>query len=169
MKRLFIVQSVLAVVLLFLVAVQGARVLERHFGLRFKLGGPGSATLRESTLSYLERLRGRVSATYFASARRTMPSSMKAVEDAVRRLLERLKRAAPEKFDYRVLDPGLDPKSGEGTTDVRPGGSIDVKVAYASGRSASPVKVRKVLRDESSEEAVWSSLSLAHDQHPDAL
>ncbi|HVR74189.1 MAG TPA: Gldg family protein [Planctomycetota bacterium] len=169
MKRLFILQSVLAVVLLFLVAVQGARVVERHFPLRFKLGGPGSATLRESTLSYLKGLRGRVSATYFVSARRTMPSSMKAVEDEVRRLLERMKRAAPEKFDYRVLDPELDPGSGEAATDVRPGGKVDVKVAYASGRGASPVKIRKVLRDESSEEAVWSSLSLAHDQHPDAL
>jgi hypothetical protein len=72
MKRLFILQSVLAVILLFFVAVYGARVFERHFALRFKLGGPGSATLRKSTLSYLESLRGRVSATYFASARRTI-------------------------------------------------------------------------------------------------
>lgn len=154
MKRLFAFQSVLAVPLLFFVAVYGARVFEKHFRTRVQLGGQASTTLKKRTLAYVRDLRGRVSLTYFVSARSAMPSSMASVENAVRAFLEELKRAAPARIDYRVLDPGLDAENGS---------------SYASASGASPIKVRKVLRDESSEETVWSSLSLAHDQHRDAL
>ncbi|MBI4603016.1 MAG: Gldg family protein [Planctomycetes bacterium] len=160
-KALFLVHAVTAVVLLFLVAVYGSRVVESHLAARVKLGGPGSTGLKASTVSYLGSLRGRVTLTYFVSARKAMPSSMKGVEDAVRSLLEEVRRAAPEAVDVRVIDPAFD-------REQRANGE-DVVGEYASGKSASPVKVRKVLRDESSEESVWSSLSIAHEQLPDAL
>jgi hypothetical protein len=154
MKRLFAIEAAVAVVLLFLVAVEGSRLIERHSGARVALGRSARAGLGPDTREYLEDLRGHLSMTYFVSARSSMPSSMKGIEDAVRELLGRFKEAAPGRIEIRVLDPGLDLERG---------------ASYASGKSASPIKVRKVLEDESSEEAVWSSLAISHDRDPDVL
>jgi hypothetical protein len=154
MKRLFAIEAALAVILLFLVAVQGSRFIESHSGARLALARAARTGLKPGTIEYLRSLRGHVAMAYFVSARQSMPSSMKGIEDAVRAVLERFKEAAPERIDIRVLDPGLDQGRG---------------ASYASGKGASPIKVRKVLQDESSEEAVWSSLAVSHDRDPDVL
>ena len=175
-KRLLGLQTTLAVALLFLVAVQSSRVIDRHWGGRLRLGGPGSTGLKSSTTAYLEALRGRATLTYFVSSRREMPTHLKSVEDEVGRLLARVKSAAGEKIDIRRIDPDAPQDPG----NVPPSEKVDSRAAdsdsrrppghdYASAKSVSPIKVRKVLRDESSEVAVWSSLALAHDQSEDGL
>jgi len=154
MKRLFAAEAALAVLLLFLVAVQGSRLIESHSGASLALARTARTTLGPETLDYLRGLQGRLSMTYFVSSRSSMPSSMKGVEDAARALLARFKEAAPDRIDFRVLDPTLDKERG---------------VSYAAGKRASPIKVRRVLADESSEQAVWSSLALSEDTYPDVL
>lgn len=153
-KRLLAVLAAFAVVLLFFVAVFLARVIDRHQGARLRLGGAEPAGLASSTQAYLRDLRGRITLTYFVTARRAMPSSMKGVEDAVTRMLRAWKEAAPDRVDYRVIDPDASPEHG---------------AAYASSKAVSPIKLRRVLQDESSETTVWSSLALAHDQHQDGF
>ena len=175
-RRIFGVQAAFAVVLLFFVAVQASRVVDRHWGARLRLGGAGPAALKPATLAYLGALRGRVTLTYFVSSRSAMPSSLKTVEDEVVGLLQRLRNYVPEKLDIRVLDPdapqdpGNEPvpeKNDSRQSDPdskRPPGND-----YASAKAVSPIKVRRVLADESSEAIVWSSLTLAHDQQQDGL
>jgi len=41
--------------------------------------------------------------------------------------------------------------------------------AYASSKAVSPVKLRQVVQDESSEAVVWSSLAIAHDRNQDGF
>jgi hypothetical protein len=155
------VQSAAAVGLLLLVAFQVHRLLSARLGLKLNLGGRDIAALKPETAAFLAAGRERITLTYFVSSRETMPSSMKGVEEAVRALLRALKAQAPHRLDYRVIDPGLEPKLDDE--------KMTVAEAYASSRSASPLKVRKVLRDESSEEGIWSSLAIAHGRFSDAL
>ena len=154
MKRLFAAEAALAVLLLFLVAVQVSRLIESHSGASLALARTARTSLGPETREYLRGVQGRVSMTYFVSARSSMPSSMKGIEDGVRALLERFEAAAPDRLDFRVLDPTLDKERG---------------VSYAAGKRASPIKVRRVLADESSEQAVWSSLAISEDAYPDVL
>ena len=153
MRRAVAIETAVAVLLLFFVAVYASRLVHRVVGLELALGNRTSSGLRATTRSTLAGLEGRVSLTYFVSGRRTMPSHMQGTEDAVRSLLGRIRSAAPERVDVRVIDPELDP-----------GGP-----SYAARMRVSPVKVRKVLRDESSEQAVWSSLAIAHGRYPEAV
>jgi ABC-type uncharacterized transport system involved in gliding motility auxiliary subunit len=161
MKKLLVLQTGLAALLFFLTAVQAARVVSVHFGWKISPGGRNIAALKPTTVEYLAQLRGRVSLTYFVSSRKDMPSSMQRVEGEVRALLSALKTEAPEQLDFRVIDPAAD--AGEESARVPPGD------AYASRKSASPMKLRRVLQDASGEQAVWSSLAIAHEQHRDAL
>src|SRR5688572_6713769 len=154
MKRLFAAEAALAVLLLFLVAVQVSRLIESHSGASLALSRTARTALGPETREYLRGVQGRVSMTYFVSARSSMPSSMKGIEDGVRALLARFKEAAPDRLDFRVLDPTLDKERG---------------VSYAAGKRASPIKLRRVLADESSEQAVWSSLAISEDAYPDVL
>ncbi len=153
-RRLFILQSVLAVLLLLLVAVFAHGVLGNHLRLKFNLGGRDITDLRPETLTFLQAGDSGISLDYFVSDRSQMPSAMRGVEEAVRSLLQAFKEAAPERVDYRVIDPDVDP---------------NYAVGLASGRGASPVKVRRVKQDADAEESVWSSLSIAHGQHRPSL
>ncbi|MFN0059093.1 MAG: Gldg family protein [Planctomycetota bacterium] len=154
MRRLFAVQAILAVALLFLVAIYGARVLDHRFATRVALGATTRTELKRETLAYLRGLRGRIVLTYFASARGAMPSALKGVEREVRTLLTAFKNAAPDRIDVRVVDPAFAAPHG---------------AAYAARKRAAPVSVRKIMRDESGAAAVWSALVVAHEQFPEAL
>ena len=155
MKRVFVLQSVVAIGLLFLVAIFASRAADRYLDVDFELGARDIATLRPETLDYLSEIKGRVCLTYFVSSRKSMPSSMRSVESAVVSILQAMQSAAPEHLDYRILDPDLDPDNGP---------------TYAARRHrVSPVKLRRVLGDAAAEQAVWSSLVVTWDQFPDTL
>ncbi len=155
MKRVLVLQGMAAIVLLFLVAIFVSRAADRYLDVTLELGARDIASLRPETLSYLSGIKGRVSLTYFVSSRKSMPSSMKGVEQAVVSILEAMQSEAPAHLDYRVLDPDLDPHNGP---------------AYAASRHrVSPVKLRSVLEDTAAEQAVWSSLVVTYDQFPEAL
>jgi hypothetical protein len=176
-RRIFLLQAAIAVLLLFAVAVQASRVIERHVNARWQLVGSSQGGLKSSTRTWLASLSGHVSLTYFVSARSGMPSSMKGVEDEVTRLLDALRRAAPGAIDCRIVDPTLPQDSRfEPSREAPAGGARRSEpppppgTEYASSsRGASPVKARTVLADESNEVAVWSSLVLSHDQFTDGL
>lgn len=151
-KRLLVLGTLASVALLFLVAAYAVRILRREIAPGIGMGRD-IALLRPETVRFLERLETPVSLTYFVSAPRSMPHPLKGVGPQVESLLGALKRRAPAMLDYRVIDPESDP----------------LGAAYASQKGASPVKVRKVLRDESAEQPVWSSLVIAQGRHRDAL
>jgi hypothetical protein len=144
-KRWFALHATLAAVLSFVAAVLLSRAVDQRVRPPVRLSQP--------TLQRLEAIRGQVLVTYFASGRDAMPSSMKDVADGVQAVLAAMKAAAPDRIGWRVIDPDADP----------------LGPAYAAKHGASPVRVRRVLEDESSEAAVWSSLVLAWERHPDGL
>src|SRR5262249_20102763 len=157
-----------------------ARWVERHADVGLALAAGQSTGLQASTQAYFGALDGRMTMTYFVSSRRAMPSGERAVEDAVVALLSRIKAAAPQKVDIRVLDPDVAPDPGAepaaaaagpepgnpaGPAPGNPFGRREPRRftgrEYAASRGASPVEVRKVLHDESGEVAMWSSLVIA--------
>ncbi|MBI4585999.1 MAG: Gldg family protein [Planctomycetes bacterium] len=154
MKRFLLLQIVALAALLPLTGFLAVRAARHFREARLSLGGRDFARLKPETAGLLARLKGRVTLTYFVSAREKLPSAMVDIEPAVRSLLEAMKRAAPEHVDVRVIDPEVDPKIGPN---------------YAAGKRASPVNVRKVLQDESAQEGIWSSLAIAQDRCRDTL
>lgn len=176
-RRVGLVLGASACVLLVLVAAYAARLVAAGTGARWRLDEAGANGLRPATLAYLEGAEGRLGLTYFVSSRRAMPSSLQRVEAEVMRLLLALKAAAPGKLDYRILDPDLapdpalepplpPPPAGEEERAAKP---VARAVSYASSHAASPVKVRRIVQDASSETAVWSSLVLSHADRPEGL
>ena len=154
MKRRFLLQSTLVFFLLLCVVVYAGRILRFSGGWKLDLGGGAITTLSPETTAFLERLDGNLVITFFVSSREKMPSHLKEVEEAVRSLLTALKERAPERVDYRVIDPE---RSGA------PG------IVYAARKKASSFSVRRVLQDEHGEQNIWSSLILAYGDHPEVL
>ena len=146
MKRRFLLQIALAFALLLGVAAYAGRLLNLTGLWALDLAGHDIATLDATTIDYLKSLDAPLAITYFATAREELPSHLKAVEPQVRRLLAALRDEAPDRIDYRVIDPDQSGRAGSG---------------YAARKKASAFSVRKVLRDEHAEQKIWSSLVLS--------
>ena len=155
LKRRFYAYLSFAFALFIATAVLSNRmVLERASWLQVDLAGGEPGSLGVDTADFLRRLDRRLSVTFFVSAKDRMPSHLKNVEVQVVRLLLALRALAPGKIEYRVLDPSLDEPHG---------------VVYAARKKASPVTVKRVVHDQTSEQTVWSSLVLALEGHREVL
>ena len=156
MKSRFLLQTIAAFVLLLTAVVYCGRLVGLGLeGGELDLAGHSTTSLSAETRRFFaDELERNLAITYLVSSRHDMPSHFKGVETQVRSLLEVLRRLAPDRVDYRVIDPQV---------------SGDVGAAYAARRKVSPVSVRRVLRDEHDEKKIWSSLVLAYQGHPDIL
>ena len=150
-EHVFLIQTSLIFVLLLALIVQTGRLLGDWGMGRFDLVGSDTATLSADTETYLSNLDTPLSLTYFATPRQTMPAHLKGVEKPIHDFLSRLKSIAPNRIDYRVIDPDL---SG---------------ASYASRKKASPFTVRNIERDEQTEQTVWSSLVVGYGSYPEIL
>jgi hypothetical protein len=155
-KSRFLLQTIAAFVLLLTAVVYCGRLVGLGLeGGELDLAGHSTTSLSAETRRFFaDELERNLAITYLVSSRHDMPSHFKGVETQVRSLLEVLRRLAPDRVDYRVIDPQV---------------SGDVGAAYAARRKVSPVSVRRVLRDEHDEKKIWSSLVLAYQGHPDIL
>ena len=154
MRRGFLWQGGLCFVLLLGIVVYAGRLIPRGGAFVLDLSGSSTATLSEGTRTFLERLDRRLTLTLFISPRGRMPSRLKNVEAEVTGLLEALRDAAPERVEFRVIDPTMSGAEG---------------MRYAAARRVSPLRVRDVAQDEHSETEVWSSLVLALEGFPEVL
>nr|ADI22843.1 hypothetical protein [uncultured nuHF2 cluster bacterium HF0500_31B05] len=155
LKRRFYAYIFLAFVLFLATAVVSNRMaLEHTSWLQMDLAGSEPGNLDLDTERFLGRLDRPLAVTFFVSAKDRMPSHLKNVEAYVVRLLRALRAHAPQNIEYRVLDPDLDAPHG---------------IAYAARRKASPITVKRVVHDETSEQTVWSSLVLALEGHQEVL
>ena len=155
MKRRFYAYVLFAFVLLLAAAVLSTRMAQEHASwLLVDLAGGEPGSLGPDTRDFLHRVDRRLSLTFFVSAKDRMPSHLKNVEAQVVRLLRAMRAEAPDRIEYRVLDPGLGEPHG---------------IVYAARKKVSPVTVRRVVHDETAEQTVWSSLVLALEGHPEVL
>ncbi len=154
MKIRFLLHTALCFVLLLLIAVYAGRLLRHTGGWQVDLGGREASTLSAATLDFVHQLEGNLAITFFVSAREDMPSHLKEVEPSVRALLQALRAEAPGRIDFRILDPDLSGAAG---------------AAYAARKKASSIQVRRVLRDQHSQQRIWSSLILAREGRPEVL
>lgn len=113
-----------------------------------------SATLSAPLRSWLQAQTTPLSATLFMSADERLPAHLKAVGSSTRQLLSAMQEAAGNRMRTRVVDPDL---------------SGDEGAAYAARARVSPVRVRKILDDRTSETTIWSSLVLSRAGHADVL
>ena len=134
-------------------AVNVAHHYQRGGDLRGELGRLRLTRLAPETLARLESLEARVLVTYYVSAPDRMPSSMRRMERQVGDLLEAMHAAAPERFDFQIVDP-------DSQRDL---------VAFAARRRISPFRVREVAHDSWDERTVWSALSISYGAHPEAI
>ena len=156
MKRGETIGFALFVVLALAVAALGTRVagrLERGGAWEVELNREKTTTLKPATRAKLAELNEMVLVTFAVSPPERMPSDRKDLERRVVDLLEAMRRAAPERFDYLVIDPD----------------SNSELVGFASRRRFSPQRVRTVLGDSWSEREIWSSLSIAYGARPEAV
>ncbi|MEE2725430.1 MAG: Gldg family protein [Candidatus Latescibacterota bacterium] len=152
MRRQFLLQTLLACILLLGIAAYSGRLVRLYD--TWSVGQADIAQLSAETQTYLRSMREPLDITYFATRAERMPSHLKETERQVRRLLEALKDAAPDKIEVRVIDPDASGVAG---------------IAYAARRKASSFSVRRVLHDEQSEQKIWSSLVLKPAGRPDVL
>ena len=150
----FVAQSLVAFLLSLAVVVYASRLLGSVSWFDVDLAGRSSDTLPAKLRSILEQTDRRLSLTYFVSHRREMPSHFVDVEASVRRTLEAVRRVAPSRVDYRVIDPHI---------------SGPAAIAYAARKKVSPISVRRVDRDEHAENKIWSSLLVAYEGYPEFL
>ena len=154
MKRHFLLQIALAFALLLGIVAYASRLLNLTGSWTLDLAGDDIATLAPATERYLRSLDTPLSITYFATAREHMPAHLKDLEPQVRRLLSALRERAPDRIDYRVIDPDQSGRAG---------------IGYAASKKASSFSVRRVLHDEHSEQKIWSSLVIARANAPAVL
>ncbi len=130
-------------VFLFLLALvfYTGRILENQSTGRLYL----TATFSDDSQAFYTELELPLSLTYISK-------HLKRVKTPVQNLLARLEALAPDRIDYRIVDP--DSESGR---------------AYAIKKKAAPFHVRDIQSDEYSEQAVWSSLVIAYGDHPEIL
>jgi hypothetical protein len=146
LKRRFLLQAALALLLLLVVVLQAGRLLSLWGGWTIDLGNNPEQTLSPATVAFCRSLDQPLAITYFGTLNERQPAHLKGVEGTLRTLLAAIEREAPGKVQWRVVDPGLSGTAG---------------AEYAARHRVAPVKVRRVVRDETSEQAVWSSLVLA--------
>ena len=154
MKRHFLLQIALAFALLLGIVAYAGRFLHLTGSWTLDLAGDDIATLAPATEHYLRSLDTPLSITYFATARENMPAHLKELEPQVRQLLSALRERAPDRIDYRVIDPDQSGRAG---------------IGYAASKKASSFSVRRVLHDEHSEQKIWSSLVIARANAPAVL
>ncbi|MFH1570881.1 MAG: Gldg family protein [Gemmatimonadota bacterium] len=154
MRRSFLLQSALAFALVLAAVVGLGRLVGQAGPLAVDLGGRAPFSLSPATRDYLAPLDRRLSLTLFVSPREQMPPRLKDVEAGVRQLLKALQEEAPDRVEYRVLDPTASGAAG---------------AQYAARRKVSPVRVSQVERDERAEAEVWSSLVVSLEGYPDVL
>ena len=154
MKRHFLLQIALAFALLLGIVAYAGRLLNLTGSWTLDLAGDDIATLAPATEHYLRSLDTPLSITYFATAREHMPAHLKDLEPQVRQLLSALRERAPDRIDYRVIDPDQSGRAG---------------IGYAASKKASSFSVRRVLHDEHSEQKIWSSLVIARANAPAVL
>lgn len=152
MKRAFLLEALIAFVLLLGIAVYAGRLV-RLAGpsLRIDLAGRDPATLPPELERLLRGLEGDLDATLFVSARERLPADLKDVEETTGALLWRMAAAGGRRFSFRVIDPDLSGAAG---------------ARYAASRRVSPVRVRRVVADAESQAEIWSSLVLARQGRP---
>lgn len=134
-------------------ATRVAGQLERGGAWRLELSSTPTATLSDATRDRLAALEEKVLVTYAVSDEAAMPSAFKRLERSVVDLLESMRRVAPERFDYLILDPETAPELAD----------------FAARRRLSPRRVRTVQGDAWTETEVWSSLSIAYGARPAAI
>ena len=154
MKRRFLLQVTLAFALLLGVVAYAGRLLNLTGDWAIDLAGNDIATLAPSSKNYLKGLKSPLSISYFATAREQLPPHFKEVEPQVRRLLASLRAQAPDRIDYRVIDPNQNGRVG---------------IGYAARKKVSSFSVRRVLQDQHSEQKIWSSLVLIREGAPEVL
>ena len=154
MKRHFLLQIALAFALLLGIVAYASRLLNLTGSWTLDLARDDIATLAPATEHYLRSLETPLSIIYFATARENMPAHLKELEPQVRRLLSALRDQAPDRIDYRVINPDQSGRAG---------------IGYAASKKASSFSVRRVLHDEHSEQKIWSSLVIARTNAPEVL
>gem|GEM_PF-503900 len=134
-------------------AVIAAVAVAAHFReSRVELGRAQLTSLTPELQQRLSSLDDRLFLTYYVSARETMPSHMRRVEQDVTDLLAAMERFAPERVQYQIVDP-----------DGAGGGAGDEElVAFAARRKVAPFRVRHVSRDSFTEQEIWSTITLTH-------
>lgn len=136
-----------------LAAVAAVRVARHASGARAELGRLKLAAVDGPTQAKLAALADRVQVNYYVSRRDALPSHMRSIEQRVRDVCEALRAAAPERFDFQIVDPGSHPDFER----------------FAAKRKASPVRVRSIERDNYSERTVWSTLTISYGAHAPAV
>ena len=156
MKRRDALLLTLLALLAFGVAVQAARVADRHQvggAWRAELGRHKRTEVEPRMRARLEGLADRLVFTYYVSARSAMPSAMKRVEGDVVDLLEAFRDVAPDRVRVHIVDPETDPE----------------QQGYASNRRITPFRVRDVTHDAWSERLVWSTLTMSYGAGAEAV
>lgn len=151
-EHIFIAQAALLFVLSLALVVQIGRLFSDVRWVRLDLTGRDTGTLSPQTRAYLKTLSEPLSITYFATPKRALPAHLKSLENEVHALLSAIKAQAPDKIDFRIIDPDLSDQIGQ---------------HYAARKRVAPFSVRDILRDEHSERKVWSSLVLAYGDQPE--
>jgi hypothetical protein len=139
-------------VMMLLIAGYAVRVASMHELPRLELGRVKVMQLEPAAREALASLRHDVLITYYVSASRHMPSSMRRLERDVTDLLGVMKRAAAGRLDYQIIDPESQPDA----------------VRHAAHQRIAPFRVRSIARDSYSEKTVWSSLHIAYGGHEPA-
>ena len=151
----FLLQSLVAFLLLLAIAVYVARLAAPLSRLSVDLGGRSVDVVPEPLQRLLVDAAPRhLALTYFVSHRDDMPSHFKGVEERVRRVLDAVRRSAPERIDIRVIDPAI---------------SGAAAVGYAASKKVSPLSVRRIRLDEHGQQEIWSSLVVAFEGFPEFL
>ena len=153
-RNRFLFQSLVAFCLILICVVYTARVVQLGGGgVILDVADVDAASLSPRTVDFIKQSApSRLHFTFFVSSREAMPSHLKGVEDHVRRLLQALRAEAPERIDFRIIDPRVSGASA---------------VGYAASKKISPVSVRGVRQDEHSETRIWSSLAISYEGEPD--
>ncbi|TAJ13707.1 MAG: hypothetical protein EPO68_13050 [Planctomycetota bacterium] len=143
----------LLALLLVLAAVAAVRVARHASAARVELGRVNLTAVDAPTRAQLAALADRVQVNYYVSRRDALPSHMRTIEQRVRDICEALRDAAPDRFDFQVVDPSSHPDFER----------------FAAKRKASPVRVRSIERDNYSERTVWSTLTISFGAHAPAV
>lgn len=154
MRRRFLLQAGLVLLLLLIVVVQVDRIMGRFGGDLLDLGDTAPGSLAPETVAFLRGLDQPLSITCFLTFGERLPPHLKDLEGSIRTLLTAMERQAPGLVTWRVIDPDLSGTAG---------------AEYAARHRVSPIKVRRVVRDEGSEQTVWSSMVLALGDYPEVL
>ncbi len=142
MRRPAPVQLAIIFLLMLCIAVVGARCVSLLWPGAYDISRSRSHMVDPGTIEYLKSLDEPVFVTYAVSARCEMPSQLKRVERGVVAILKSLRDAAPDKFDYIVVDPS-------GNKNM---------VGIVASKKISPFHSESILDDKKTEKVVWSSI-----------